>query len=214
MEPSSRKDLWAAVHAERARLAEDLAGLDDMQWAEHSLCGRWTVEDVVAHLTAAASTGRLRWLRSVLGARFDFDLHNQRRLEEHRGATPAETLRRFRAVVGSTKAPSGDTAAWLGEVVVHSQDVRRPLGLPRTPPVGTVTAVARFFAGRDFAVPSRSTAQGLHLVATDGPFESGTGPLVRGTTLAIVMAMAGREAFCDDLTGEGVSILRSRCSPA
>ncbi|MEX5236090.1 maleylpyruvate isomerase family mycothiol-dependent enzyme [Kocuria arenosa] len=213
MEPISAGDLWAAVHAERARLAEDLAGLDDAQWAEQSLCGRWTVEDVVAHLTAAASIGRLRWLRSVLGARFDFDLHNQRRLEEHRGATPAETLQRFRAVVASTKAPSKDTAAWLGEVVVHGQDVRRPLGLPRTPPVETVTAVARFYVGRDFAVPSRSAAQGLRLVATDGPFESGSGPLVSGTTLAIVMALAGRAAYCDGLTGEGVPILRSRCAP-
>ncbi len=213
MEPISAGDLWAAVHAERARLAEDLAGLDDAQWAEQSLCGRWTVEDVIAHLTAAASIGRLRWLRSVLGARFDFDLHNQRRLEEHRGATPAETLQRFRAVVASTKAPSKDTAAWLGEVVVHGQDVRRPLGLPRTPPVETVTAVARFYVGRDFAVPSRSAAQGLRLVATDGPFESGSGPLVSGTTLAIVMALAGRAAYCDGLTGEGVPILRSRCAP-
>lgn len=213
MEPTSPKDLWAAVHAERARLAEDLAGLDDAQWAAQSLCGRWTVEDVVAHLTAAASIGRLRWLRSVLGARFDFDLHNQRRLEEHRGATPAETLQRFRAVVGNTVAPSKDTAAWLGEVVVHGQDVRRPLGLPRTPAVEAVTAVARFFAGRDFAVPSRSAAQGLRLVATDGPFEAGSGPLVSGTTLALTMALAGRETCCDDLTGEGVPILRSRCAP-
>ena len=53
MEPSNRNDLWAAVHAERARLAEDLAGLDETQWAAPSLCGRWTVEDVVAHLTDA-----------------------------------------------------------------------------------------------------------------------------------------------------------------
>ena len=213
MELTSPGDLWTAIHVERARLAEDLAGLDETQWAAPSLCGRWTVEDVVAHLTAAASIGRLRWLRSVLGARFDFDRHNQRRLEEHRGATPAETLQRFRAVVASTKAPSKDTAAWLGEVVVHGQDVRRPLGLTRTAPVETVTAVARFYAGKDFAVPSRSAAQGLRLVATDGPFESGSGPLVSGTTLAIVMALAGRATYCDDLTGEGVPILRSRCAP-
>lgn len=212
MEPSRPNDLWAAVHAERARLAEDLAGLDDTQWAEQSLCERWTVEDVVGHLTAVASIGRLRWLRSVLGARFDFDLHNQRRLEEHRGATAAETLQRFRAVAGNTVGPSRDTAAWLGEVVVHGQDVRRPLGLQRTPPVDTVTAVARFFVHKDFAVPSRRAAQGLRLVATDGPFTSGSGPLVSGTTLALTMALAGRAAYCDDLTGEGVSILRSGCA--
>jgi uncharacterized protein (TIGR03083 family) len=52
-----RDAVWPAVHAERAALADDLAGLDDAQWAQPSLCGRWVIEEVVAHLTAAASIG-------------------------------------------------------------------------------------------------------------------------------------------------------------
>lgn len=108
-----------------------------------------------------------------MGARFDFDVHNDRRLAEHRGATPAETLERFRRIVTRTTAASGHTAAWLGEVVVHAQDVRRPLGLRRPPPVEAVTEVARFYASRDFTVASRSTAKGLRLEATDGPFTTG-----------------------------------------
>lgn len=209
---AARGALWAAVHAERAALAADLDHLDDAQWAQPSLCGRWTVEEVVAHLTAAASIGRLRWLASVLGARFDFDLHNDRRLAEHRGATPAETLERFRRTITSTTAASGHTAAWLGEVIVHAQDVRRPLGLRRTPPVEAVTEVARFYASRDFTVASRSTAEGLRLEATDGPFATGAGPVVTGTTLALTMAMAGRRAYCDDVAGPGAPVLRERCS--
>jgi len=212
MNAMTRDELWAAIHAERASLAEDLAGLTDEQWATQSLCGQWVVEEVVAHLTAAASTGRLGWLRSVLGARFDFDLHNQRRLEDHRGSSPAETLARFRRVVPSTTAASGHTPAWLGEVIVHGQDIRRPLGLERTPPVRAVTEIARFFAGRDFTVPSRSAIKGLRLEATDGPFEFGSGPLVRGTTLALTMAMAGRAIYCEELTGDGLATMTSRCS--
>lgn len=79
-------------------------------------CGRWAVEDVVAHLTAAARIGRLRWITSVLGARFDFDVHNERRLAEHRGPTTEETLDRFRRTVTSTTAASGHTASqdWQG----------------------------------------------------------------------------------------------------
>ena len=207
------KDLWAAAHAERAALAGDLAGLSDAQWAQPSLCGRWVIEEVAAHLTAAASTGPLRWVASVLGARFRFDLHNDRRLAEHRGATPAETLDRFRRVMASTTSAPGPTAAWLGEVVVHAQDIRRPLGLPHTPPVEVVTAVAGFYARRNFTVPSRNTIEGLRVEAADGPFATGTGPLVRGTTLALTMAMAGRRAYCDDLTGPGVPTVRARCSP-
>ncbi|MFE6921247.1 maleylpyruvate isomerase family mycothiol-dependent enzyme [Nocardia sp. NPDC057663] len=198
------------THAERAALADDLAGLDDEQWARRSLCGDWVVEEVVAHLTAAASIGRLRWLASVLGARFDFDLHNARRLAEHRGTTPAETLTRFREVVSSTTAASGHTAAWLGEVVVHGQDIRRPLGLSTTPSIEAATAVADFYASRDFTVPSKTTIAGLRLAATDGPFATGTGPLVSGPTIALVMVMAGRTAGVDELAGPGLPTLRAR----
>jgi uncharacterized protein (TIGR03083 family) len=207
------KNVWPLVHAERAALAEDLAALDDAQWAHPSLCEGWVVQDVVAHLTAGASIGPLRWVVSVLGARFNFDLHNERRLAEHRGATPAETLARFRSVITSTTSAPGPTAAWLGEVVVHAQDIRRPLGLVRTPTAEAVTEVARFYARRNFAVSSRTMIEGLRVEATDGPFASGAGPLVNGTTLALTMAMAGRGAYCDDLTGPGASILRARCSP-
>lgn len=206
----SRDELWAMAHVERAALADELAGLNEEQWARQSLCGQWTVEEVVAHLTAAASTGRLGWLISVLGARFDFEKHNARRLAEHRGATPAETLDRFRAIITSTTAPFGHTAAWLGEVIVHAQDIRRPLGLTHVPSLEAVTEVARFYASRDFTVPSHRSIAGLRLEATDGPFAVGTGPLVSGPAIALTMAMAGRAAYCDDLTGPGVPTLLSR----
>lgn len=208
----SRRDLWSAIHSERAALADDLEALDDAGWGRQSLCGRWTVEEVVAHLTAGASIGRLRWFASVLGARFDFDLHNQERLAEHRGPSPAATLQRFRRVLTSTTAPSGHTPAWLGEIVVHGQDIRRPLAIERTPSTDAVTEVARFFARRDFTVASRSTTKDLRLEATDGTFCTGEGPLVSGTTLALTMAMAGRGAYCDDLEGDGVATLRERCA--
>ena len=52
-------DLWNLVAAERRALADDLAHLTPEQWADQSLCSGWTVRDVVAHLTAAASTSPL-----------------------------------------------------------------------------------------------------------------------------------------------------------
>ncbi|MEV4538474.1 maleylpyruvate isomerase family mycothiol-dependent enzyme [Asanoa sp. NPDC049518] len=204
--------LWPAVHAERGALAEDLAGLDDKQWAHPTLCGQWVVEEVVAHLTAAASITMARWLVSIVGARFNADVHNQRRMAEHRGATPEETLARFRRIVTSTTAPTRDTAAWLGEVVVHGEDIRRPLGLSYSPPVATVTEVARFYAGRDFTVAGRTMSKGLRLEATDGPFATGTGPVVSGTTLALTMVMAGRPVYGQELTGPGAPTMRERCS--
>ncbi|MET7641114.1 maleylpyruvate isomerase family mycothiol-dependent enzyme [Streptomyces sp. NPDC005438] len=206
----TREALERAIHVERAALARDLAGLSEAQWARTSLCERWTVEEVVAHLTAGARTRMWRWLLSMVAARFDPGLHNDRRLAKHRGATPEETLRRFRDVVDGHAGPTGHTAAWLGEIVVHGEDIRRPLGLVRTPPVATTTAVARFFASRDFTVASRTAVAGLRIEATDGPFTTGSGDLLRGPTLSLVMAMAGRAAVCEDLGGDGAEVLRAR----
>ena len=210
MARSRDKHLWALVRAERAALAEDLSSLNAEQWRHGTLCGQWDVEEVVAHLIAAASLNQRRWVSSILGARFRVNVHNQRRMVEHRGSTPAETLDRFHAIIGSTTAPSGHTPAYLGEVVVHAQDIRQPLGLPRTPDVDALTPAADFFARRNFAVASRTTVAGLQLRADDGPFATSTGPLVTGSTLALVMSMAGRAPYIDQLDGPGVATLRAR----
>ena len=203
-------ELWTLAHSERAALAEELAGLGAEQWRHDTLCGEWDVEQVVAHLTAAASLNQWQWLRSMLGARFRPDVHNQRRLAEHCGSTPAETLDLFRAVITSTTAPSQHTPAYLGEVVVHAQDIRQPLGLARTPSIEALTPVADFFAQRNFTVASHTHAADLRLRADDGPFAAGTGPLVTGPTLALVMSMAGRVPYLAELDGPGVPTLRSR----
>ena len=211
MNSNSQKDpLWDLVRAERAALAEDLAGLSAEQWQHSTLCGLWNVEQVLAHLTAGASMNQRQWLRSMIAARFRPDVHNQRRLAEHLGRTPAETLALFRGVINSTTAPSSHTAAYLGEVVVHAQDIRQPLGLPRTPAPEALAAVADFYTSRDFAVPSRSTADGFQLRATDGRFTAGYGLLVTGPTLALVMSIAGRAAYLDQLAGPGAATLRTR----
>lgn len=201
---------WSAIALEREALADDLAAFADETWARPTLCATWTVEEVVAHLIAGASVGRLTWLGSILAARFDADLHNRRRLLQYRGRSPAETLQRFRDVVDSRTAPSGHTAAWLGEVIVHAEDIRRPLGITHRPPVDAVAEVAHFYAKRDFTVRSRTAIRDLRLEAVDGPFASGEGAVVRGTTFALTMAMAGRSAYFAELTGPGAPILEAR----
>ncbi|MDO5368531.1 maleylpyruvate isomerase family mycothiol-dependent enzyme [Kocuria sp.] len=210
MATSQNDHLWALMHAERAALADDLATLTPEQWRHSTLCGKWNVEDVVAHLIAAASMNQLRWLRSMIGARFRVDMHNQRRVAEFRGRTPEETLERFRQIIDSTTSPSGHVPAYLGEVVVHSQDIRQPLGLSRTPSAEAFIPVAEFFASRDFAVNSHRLVKGLCLRAADGPFVVGAGPMVSGSLLALVMTMAGRAVYLDQLEGPGVPLLRSR----
>lgn len=195
-------------------LADDLTGLTSGQWQHRTLCAGWDVEHVVAHLTAVASIGQWRWLRSIAGARFRPDVHNERRLTEYLGPTPVETFERFRAVVTSTVTPSGHTAAYLGEVVVHAADIRRPLGISRVTDLAVLLPIAEFFVSRNFTVPSKTHATGLELRADDAPFVAGSGYVVSGPLLSLVMSLAGRPDFLDDLSGAGVPTLRERLQGA
>ncbi len=206
----SASDYWDLIHAERARIVSMLDGLDIQQWRSRSLCTEWTVEHVTAHLTAAANTGTWAWLRSITLAGFNAEKHNARRLAQHLGSTPQETGETFRDSVMLTIAPTKDYAAWLGEVIVHGQDIARPLGTELTPDPDAVREVAAFFAAKDFAVNSRKTINGLTLEATDTAFTTGSGPLVRGPILSLVMAMAGRGDACAELDGDGVAELCRR----
>lgn len=203
-------DAWSLIRAEREALAADLAELPQHRWATPSLCDGLSVREVLAHLTAGASLGPARWMAGVIRCRFDFDRQVAMRLAEQLGATPAETLARFRRVITSTVKPPLPVVAMLGETIVHGEDIRRPLGIERSHPVTTLTAVADYYQGSDMPVRTRSRARGLRLTATDGPFAAGTGPRASGTTVALIMAMAGRAPYCDELQGDGVTILRER----
>lgn len=206
--------VWPLIRAERAALAADLAGLPDEQWATPSLCSGLTVREVLAHLTAGASLNSVRWLAGVIRCRFDFDRQVAMRLAEHLGTTPAETLDRFRRIVPSRTKPPLPAIALLGETIVHAEDIRRPLGIRRDYPIGTVTRVAEYYQGTDLVVVAKGRIGGLRLVADDGPFTTGSGALVSGSTLALTMAMTGREAYVDELEGAGVERLRERCGTA
>jgi uncharacterized protein (TIGR03083 family) len=209
MQSDRSSSLWPLIHAERAALAEDLKDLADHQWATPSLCTGLTVREVLAHLTGGASLNPVRWLIGVIRCRFDFDKQVAMRLSEHLGADGSETLERFCQVITSTTKPLA-IAPMLGETIVHAEDIRRPLGVRRNYPTDVLTRLAEYYRSSNLPVFTKGRIRGLRLEATDGPFTTGSGPLVSGTTLALIMAMAGRTVFCDDLDGDGVATLRTR----
>jgi hypothetical protein len=72
--------------------------------------------------------------------------------------------------------------------------------------------VATYYQGSDLVVLAKGRIAGLRLQANDGPFATGSGPLVSGSTLALIMAMTGRVPYCDELDGDGAATLRARCT--
>ena len=204
-------DTWQAVADERAALVADLEWLGVGAWRAPSLCEGLSVEEVVAHLTAGASSASLRWFAGLVRCRIDVDRMVAMRLREQLGGSPDQTLARFRSVVGSRTAPTRTHVdAWLGEVVVHGEDVRRPLGIDHAYAAEALERVARFYAARDFTVPSKRRTAGLRLEASDGRFAVGEGPLVRGRTVDLVLAMAGRPVALDHLEGPGLREFAAR----
>lgn len=204
-------DLWSVVAVERGVLADDVAGLTPEQWASPSLCSDWTVRDVVAHLTAVASTSPGAFFAQFARAGFNFDRYENVGLSRRLGADTDATLARFCAVKGSTTSPPGPKQTWLGEVVIHAEDIRRPLGITHNYDPAAVRDVADFYKSSNALIGAKNRIAGLALKASDQDWSTGTGAAVEGPLLSLLMAMTGRKAHVEDLTGEGVETLRSRC---
>lgn len=207
-------DIWTAIAAERGSLADDLANLTPAQWDTPSLCGEWTVRDVVAHMSTTASMNPGKFFLGMAQAGFNFDRFANVQAAKHLGPDPAATLNEFRSLRDSTSAPPGPKTSWLGEVVVHAEDVRRPLGIRHTYPPEAVREVIDFYKGSNAIIGSKKRIAGLALQATDDAWQHGQGERVEGPLLSLLLAMTGRGAGCDQLAGPGVQTLRSRCAPS
>ncbi len=206
----AKVDLWSTVRAERTALADDLEKVDEEQWNTRSLCAEWTVRDTLAHMTATAKMGPPQFFGKFLGAGFSVTRMQNRDIAAERGDSGADALARFRAEIGSTKHPPGPADAFMAEVIIHGEDIRRSLGLTHEYPTDAVTQCAQFYKGSNLIVGAKSRIKKLTLRATDSDWSTGSGPEVTGPVLALLMAMTGRKPALDDLSGEGVATLRGR----
>ncbi|MFF1696318.1 maleylpyruvate isomerase family mycothiol-dependent enzyme [Streptomyces sp. NPDC058257] len=203
-------DVWSLVHAERAALIEDLTRLDDERWDHPSLCGAWTVHDVVAHLVDTARTTRLGFVSAMVRARFDFDRQNARGVERERGGSPQETLERLRQVASRRSGPPAPLDTRLVEEVVHGEDIRRPLGLTHTYRPEAVVRSLRLQVRTSASFGgAKERVAGLRLVPSDVDLSIGEGPEVCGTALSLLLAVSGRREALDELDGPGVAALRT-----
>jgi len=204
----SAAEVWALVHAERAALIDDLAGLAPEQWERESLCADWTVHDVAAHLVDAYRTTRLGFVARMAKARFDFDRQNTAGAAKEKGTTPQETLKRLRAAAPLTATPPAPLGTRLVEEVVHGEDIRRPLGIARDYPQETVLEALRTHVGLSKSVGgAKELVAPIRLVASDADVAIGTGPEARGTALALLLAVNGRRAALAEIEGPGAAAL-------
>jgi uncharacterized protein (TIGR03083 family) len=209
--PPTDDEVFGMIAEERRALADLLDTLTPEQWATPSLCAGWTVREVAAHLVVPFEVSvpslMLRLVRS-LGS-YDRAMDGATREVAARPTTELAARLRANADHRFTPPMSGPEAP-LTDVVVHGQDIRRPLGIAHgIEPEHLRVALDRMAGGALGFVP-RSRVAGLRFEATDLDWSAGDGALVRGPAEAILLAITGRPVALADLDGDGADRLADR----
>ncbi|MGA3353954.1 MAG: maleylpyruvate isomerase family mycothiol-dependent enzyme [Acidimicrobiales bacterium] len=203
-------EVWPMIQTEREACAELFATLTPEQWAADTWCKGWTVRDVGAHLIASTRQSPVVFFSGLAKAGFSFDKMvdaDAKRI----GAAGTDALAvEMRSGAMRRNHPPGPVTAMLGEMVVHGEDIRRPLGLRRDYPEETLVTVADFYKGSNLIIGAKRRISGLRLKATDASWATGDGPELSGPMASLVVAMTGRRGAYADLSGEGVSTLAGR----
>jgi uncharacterized protein (TIGR03083 family) len=203
-------EIWKNIHAERAALADTLTGLNTIQWNTMSWCDSWSVHKLTGHVVAASEQTFANFYKELAIAGFNFDRFTDRGAQKVATASSEELVARLRARLTTTNRPPAPVMAMLGEIVVHGDDIRRPLGLVHHCPQAALTAVADSWKNSNLLIGSKRRIAGVALRATDAPWSHGEGPLVQGPLQSLVLAMTGRKGAYADLSGEGLALLTSR----
>lgn len=203
IEPRTTESVLLA--AERRELLALLRTLSPQDWTTPSLCAGWTVRDVVAHLLWDTVT--VRQYLWVAGKYWTPDRINQYYVDHARSLRTDELVSRFESVLDGGWLSRMMTGGMLADLVVHQQDIRRPLGRPRV--IDQARLLHTLNHPNRWVYPRRFM-RGLRFVATDIDWSHGAGPEVRGTGEALALVMAGRGVVVDELDGDGLSVLAGR----
>jgi uncharacterized protein (TIGR03083 family) len=200
----------AMARAERADLAELLAALTPQQWEAPTLCAKWRVRDMVAHMFSYEELSKVGLVGRFLRGGMVPGRANQIGVDAYADRSPDELL----ALVRAHLDPRGLTAGFGGRIAltdgtIHHQDIRRPLGLPREIPAGRLLCVLDF-ARTAPTIGAKKRIKDLTLTATDLDWSTGTGPVVEGPAESLLMALAGRRGVVEELSGPGQPTLAER----
>ncbi len=207
----TKKDvLWPRIHAERKALAADLAKLTPAQWAAQSLCEKWTVQQVVGHLISTTHSSPAEFAKGLVKHKLSFSAMAESAADAFSTGQPEHTLARYEAAVPTETAPPGPIESWLGETIVHGEDIRRPLGIKRSYSTDDLMTIANFYKNSNLIIGAKDRIKGFHLVATDEAWSAGSGQEVKGPLLSLIMTMVGRTAYLDDLSGDGAEAFKAR----
>jgi uncharacterized protein (TIGR03083 family) len=204
------EEYWSAVHTLRVGTADLLESLTSEEWEVPSLCQGWRVRDVAGHLTVVPAITTWEMMSVAPRARFNPHRINTLIARREGSRSPEEivALLRERAWERRT-ARLLDARNSLFDLVVHSQDIARPLVRDFPVDVDFVHRGLQRVWEMGWPFNARRRLAGLTLCATDTDWRVGAGPEVTGPAMALLLLLTGRtDAAANDLRGPGHALLR------
>jgi uncharacterized protein (TIGR03083 family) len=186
--------VWQHIDDERAWLADLLESLPPEGWRQPSLCEGWTVRDVGAHLALAHSRVRdLLWPAVRAGFRYDTVVKDTALRSP---LTHQEIVAVLRGFVGSRRRVAFITDLEpLIDILVHAQDICRPLGIDHPMPPDAAAAAATRVLSTPRPIRRWKPPQNIRMVATDIVWSCGSGEEVRAPMRSHLLTLTGRQAL-------------------
>jgi uncharacterized protein (TIGR03083 family) len=206
-------EVWSAVDRRRHAIVTLVTGLSTSEWDTPSLCDRWTVRDVAAHLTMP-----LLGLRQIVGLALRHPggtnhVIREGSIELARRYDTDQLTDRLAQLVGVHRPFPGLTCREsLIDVVGHTLDMCLPLGRHVDIPAAEVAEAADRVvsyqgSGKAKVFRSLPLAQ-FRLTATDHAWSTGGGPEVTGSMSDLFLLLTGRTVRIGQLQGPGADELR------
>lgn len=181
---------WVAPTYER--LADLLAAAPAETWDRPSLCEKWLVRHVVAHVTMPARLSPEQFGKEMTAAGGDFAVLSDTVAARDASLPLDDLLGQLRAPkLHAWLPPGGGAPGALSHAVIHSLDVTIALDRPTVVPQEALTAVLDLLTaanGTLFGVDMT----GYRIEAADTAWTRGEGRSIRADSGSLVALLSGR----------------------
>jgi uncharacterized protein (TIGR03083 family) len=173
-------------------LAELLTATAVDTWNSPSLCERWQVRHVIAHVTMPARLSPQQFGAEMAAAGGDFTVLSDTVAARDAALPVADLLAQLRSpALHAWQPPGGGAAGALCHAVIHSLDVTVALARPAVAPAAATTAVLDQLTAASGAVFGLDLT-GVRLEATDTAWRWGDGQAMRADSGSLVSLLSGR----------------------
>ena len=173
-------------------LADLLASAPEETWDGPSLCEKWQVRHVIAHVTMPTRFTPQQFGAEMAAAGGDFTVVSDAAAARHAALPIADQLDALRSQpLHEWQPPGGGSAGALSHAVIHSLDVTIALDRPAVAPKEAVVAVLDQLTAANGAWFGVDLTD-VRLEATDADWNWGSGEVVRANGGVLVALLSGR----------------------